>query len=55
MRPVENIFNSVVKAVGAYVNNDNIFKKRKRTAFDPKQLSLGLNFIQGNVNPFPFK
>jgi hypothetical protein len=55
MKSIENIFNSVVKAVGAIANNDSIFKKRKRTPFDPKQLSLGLNFIQGSFNPMPFK
>ena len=55
MKSTENIFNSILKAVGALANNESIFKKRKRNPFDPKQLSLGLNFIQGNPSPFPFR
>ncbi len=55
MKSVENLLTSILKAVGAVVNNESIFKKRKRKAFDPKQLTLGFNFIQGNINPFPFK
>ncbi|MDB5026059.1 MAG: hypothetical protein JWP78_3814 [Mucilaginibacter sp.] len=46
MKSIENLFNSVLKAVGALANNDSIFKKRKRTPFNPK-LTLGFNFIQG--------
>jgi hypothetical protein len=46
MKSIENLFNGVLNAVGAYVNNNNIFKKRKRTPFNP-QLTLGFNFIQG--------
>lgn len=55
MKSTENLLTSILKAVGALANNESIFKKRKRNPFDPKQLSLGLNFIQGNINPFPFK
>ncbi len=46
MKSVENLFNAILNAVGATVNNNNIFKKRKREAFNPK-LTLGFNFIQG--------
>lgn len=46
MKSIENLFNAVLKAVGALVNNESIFKKRKRTPFNP-QLTLGFNFIQG--------
>jgi hypothetical protein len=46
MKSVENLFNSILKAVGALANNESIFKKRKRTPFNP-QLTLGFNFIQG--------
>jgi hypothetical protein len=47
MKSIENLFNGVLKAVGALANNDSIFKKRKKSPFDPKQLTLGFNFIQG--------
>ena len=47
MKSIENLFNAVLNAVGALANNDTIFKKRKKTPFDPKKLSLGFNFIQG--------
>lgn len=47
MKSAENLLISVLKAVGALANNDSIFKKRKKTGiFDPKQLTLGFNFIQ---------
>jgi hypothetical protein len=46
MKSVENLFNAILNAVGALVNNDSIFKKRKRTPFNP-QLILVPNFIQG--------
>jgi hypothetical protein len=46
MKSVENLFTSILKAVGALANNESIFKKRKRTPFNP-QLTLGFNFIQG--------
>jgi hypothetical protein len=46
MKSIENLFNAVLKAVGALANNESIFKKRKRTPFNP-QLTLGFNFIQG--------
>jgi hypothetical protein len=46
MKSLENLFDSILKAVGALANNESIFKKRKRTPFNP-QLTLGFNFIQG--------
>jgi hypothetical protein len=46
MKSVENLLTSVLKAVGALVNNDSIFKRKKRTPINPK-LTLGFNFIQG--------
>jgi hypothetical protein len=46
MKSVENLFTSLLKAVGALANNDSIFKKRKKSPFNPK-LTLGFNFIQG--------
>jgi len=46
MKSVENLFTSILKAVGALANNDSIFKKRKKAGpFNPK-LTLGFNFIQ---------
>ncbi|MDB5138021.1 MAG: hypothetical protein JWP37_4624 [Mucilaginibacter sp.] len=46
MKSIENLFTYVLKAVGALANNESIFKKRKRSPFNPK-LTLGFNFIQG--------
>ncbi|MGZ3764603.1 MAG: hypothetical protein ACXVA2_08050 [Mucilaginibacter sp.] len=46
MKSVENLFTSILQAVGALANNESIFKKRKKTPFNPK-LTLGFNFIQG--------
>jgi hypothetical protein len=45
MKSIENLFDAVLNAVGAYVNNNNIFKRRKKAPFNPK-LALGFNFIQ---------
>jgi len=36
----------VLKAVPALVNNDSIFKKRKKQPFNPK-ITLGFNFMPG--------
>ncbi|HTE00251.1 MAG TPA: hypothetical protein VK668_13250 [Mucilaginibacter sp.] len=47
MKSVENLFTSILQAVGAYANNESIFKKKKKAGpFNPK-LTLGFNFIQG--------
>lgn len=46
MRAIENLFTSILQAVGALANNESIFKKRKKAPFNPK-LTLGFNYIQG--------
>jgi len=46
MRLLEALFTPVLKAVPALVNNDSIFKKRKKQPFNPK-ITLGFNFMPG--------
>jgi hypothetical protein len=44
MKFIETLITPILKAVGAVANNGmGIFKKRKKSAFDPK-ISLGFNF-----------
>ncbi len=44
MRILDTVLTPVLKAVGALVNNDGIFKKRKKQPFNP-QITLGFNFM----------
>jgi hypothetical protein len=44
MKFIETLITPILKAVGAVANNGRgIFKKREKSAFDPK-ISLGFNF-----------
>ena len=44
MKFINTLQNRVLKAVAALANNGNIFKKRIKTAFNPK-ITLGFNFF----------
>jgi len=46
MRLIENLLTSVLQAVGAMANNGGLFKRNKRSAFNPK-ITLGFNFMPG--------
>jgi hypothetical protein len=43
---VESLFPPQLKAVGAVVNNESIFKRKKRAPFNPK-ITSEYHFIQG--------
>jgi hypothetical protein len=55
MKVIDNLLNYVLKAVGALVNTDSIFKRKKKAAFNPRLVPGIIMAVAYNTNSFPLR